>query len=89
MADKNAKWSFVCAGVQFIFHVHPHEHIAKRYWDAHKFVNIMCVYIATTEILKSHIKDTETAGVKILFEFFITNTCYFVVSSDIFILFGV
>jgi len=58
--------------VQFIFHVHPHHiHIAKRYWDAHKFVNIMCVviYIATTEILKSHIKDTETAGVKILFEF--------------------
>lgn len=43
MADKDAKWSFVCGGAQFIFHVHPHEHIARGYWHAHKFMNIMCV----------------------------------------------
>jgi len=75
MADKDAKWNFVCGGAQFIFHVHPHEHIAKRYWDAHKFVNIMCVVVYIAK-LKSHIKDTKTAGSQNIISVFTMNTLF-------------
>lgn len=57
--------SFACDAALFIFRMHPREHIAKRYWDAHKSANIMCRHLhraGTTESLKSHIRDAENAG---------------------------